>query len=291
MQRIVGGILVLLLGLSVAAAGDERGDKPATPTEQYQALLKEFYDATHVHFTATTEEERKKAVARVDKLPLRLLELAEKNPNHPIALDALIQVVSQEIWLEINTSYPGWGKHSPGARAIALLLRHHLRSDKLGEACRRIAYGFRQECETFLRTVLEMNPHKEVQALACLRLAQFLNGRLQRLDLVKERPELAKRYEGLFGKDYLEALRRQDRAKAVKEAEALFERAADKYGDVKVPYGGTVAEKANAELFEIRHLAVGREAADIEGEDQDGKRFKLNDYRGKVVLLYFWSEY
>ena len=34
-----------------------------------------------------------------------------------------------------------------------------------------------------------------------------------------------------------------------------------------------------------------REAQEIEGQDQDGKRFKLSDYRGKVVLLYFWSEY
>jgi peroxiredoxin len=41
----------------------------------------------------------------------------------------------------------------------------------------------------------------------------------------------------------------------------------------------------------MRFLSVGREALDIEGVDQDGKQFKLSDYRGKVVLLYFWSEY
>src|SRR5262249_38124525 len=148
-----------------------------------------------------------------------------------------------------------------------------------------------KECETFLRTVLEMSPHKDVRGLACLRLAQFLNGRLQRLDLVKGRPEMARRYEGLFGKDYLEALQRRDRAEAVKEVEAVFERAAEKYGDVKVPYGDTVAGRAEAELFELRHLAVGKEAQDIEGEDQDGKRFKLSDYHGKVVLLDFWQEF
>ena len=73
----------------------------------------------------------------------------------------------------------------------------------------------------------------------------------------------------------------------------LFARAADNYGDVKIPVtyfgsGGTVGEKAKAELFQIRHLAVGQVAPDIEGEDQDGQRFKLSDYRGKVVLLDFW---
>ena len=60
---------------------------------------------------------------------------------------------------------------------------------------------------------------------------------------------------------------------------------------MKLSGGGTVVEKAKAELFEIRHLAVGKVAPDIEGEDHDGVRFKLSDYRGKVVLIDFWSEY
>jgi hypothetical protein len=280
-----------VLGLPVAAAGDEGKDRSDSPAEQYQALVKEFYEAANVHFKATTDEERNKAVARVDRLSPRLLELVEKNCDDPIAIDALVQVVNDEIWLENNTMHPGRGKDSPQERAIALLLRDHLRSDKLGEACRRMSYGFHKDCETFLRTVLDKNPHRDVQALACLRLAQFLNARVNRLNLLKERPEMARRYEGLFGKDYLERLRRQDRAKAGKEAEAFFERAADKYADVKLPYGGTVGEQAKTELFEIRHLSVGKQAQDIEGLDQDGKRFKLCDYRGKVVLLYFWSEY
>ena len=139
--------------------------------------------------------------------------------------------------------------------------------------------------------VLEKNPHKDVRAQACLALAHFLNNRLQRLDLVREQPELAREFADLYGKEYLDGLRRQDRARAAEEAEALFEQAAREYGDVKLPDGGTVAEKAEAELFEIRHLAVGKEAPDIEGEDQDGERFKLSDYRGKVVLLDFWREY
>ena len=58
---------------------------------------------------------------------------------------------------------------------------------------------------------------------------------------------------------------------------------------MKLPGGDAVAERAKVELFEIRNLSVGKEAPDIEGEDQEGKRFKLSDYRGKVVLLDFWS--
>lgn len=253
MDRIVMGILVLVSVLPAAAAQDDGRDTPATPAEQYQALAKEFQEAAHVFYLkAQAGEERDEALARLEKLPPQLLEAAEKNGSDPIALDALVQVVNQEMWLENNTSHPGWGSDSPQVRAIAILLQDHVQSDKLGEACRRMSYGFRKEFEAFLRAVLQKNPHRDVQALACLRLAQFLNGRLQRLDRIQQQPELTKRYERLFGKDYLEALRRRDRADAISEAEAFFERAAEEYGDVKVPYGGTVAERAQSELHEIR---------------------------------------
>jgi hypothetical protein len=109
--------------------------------------------------------------------------------------------------------------------------------------------------------------------------------------LVNEQPELAREFTDLFGKEYLDELKRQDRSRANQEAEALFEQAVAKYGDVDIPGVGTVGEKAEAELFEIRHLAVGKEAPDIEGQDQDGERFRLSDYRGKVVLLDFWTQY
>ncbi len=287
MNRIAGGTLVLLLGLSVSAGGGQV--KPATPAEQYKALFKEWSNAGFALRQATTEEERKQIAARVVRLQPPLLELAEKNPADPIAFDALVLVVIQEIWLENYTPYPVPAKDSPACRAMARMLRDYIRSDKLGEACRRIAYGFRKECETFLLTALERSPHREVQGMACLRLAQFLNARLQRLDLLTDQPEVARRYEDLFGKDYLTALRSRDRAGAAAEVEALFEKAARQYGSVKLPFGGTVGERAKAELFEIRHLTVGKQAEDIESEDQDGKRFKLSDYRGKVVLLDFWS--
>ncbi len=282
----------ILIGLSLSVAtGDDARDKPATPEDQYKALVKEFYQIANLSFNATTDEERAKHVARAITLAPRLLELVEKHPNEPFVLEALVQVVNQELWLQANTKDPGRGNNRTEARALELLLRDHIRSDKLGEACRRVQYGFGKECETFLRTVMETSPHRDVQALACLRLAQFLDGRLKRLDLVKEQPVMAKRYQGLFGKDYLDGLLRQDRAKAVKEVEAVFELADAKYGDVKVPYGDTVAERVKTELYEIRFLSVGKTAPDIEGDDQDGKRFKLSDYRGKVVLLYFWQEY
>jgi hypothetical protein len=280
--------MVLMLSLSVAEGHGQ--DKPATPAEQYQTLRKEYGRASSSG-VPLTDAERLKFIGRVYKyrnaLAAKFLELAERHPNDPVALDALIQAV----WQVNNTPWPVElvGEDTTRARAFELIQRGHIRSDKLGPLCQRVAYGFCKEYETFLRPVLAKNPHKNIRATACLALGHFLNNRLQRLDLCKEQPKLAREFAGLYGKEYLAQLLRQDRGKVIKEIEAAFERAAEEYGDVKLPGGDTAAERARAALFEIRNLSVGREAPDIEGEDQDGKRFKLSDYRGKVVLLDFWS--
>jgi hypothetical protein len=277
-----------MLNLPVAAA-DGQG-KPATPAEQYKALRKE-YDRASSSGVPLTDAERLKFVGRAyqhrNALAAKFLELAERHPNDPIALDALMQAV----WQVNTTPWPVElvGEDATTARAFELIQRDHIRSDKLGPLCQRVAYGFRKEYETFLREALAKSPHKNVRATACLSLGHFLNNRLQRLDLCKEQPELAREFAGLYGKEYLAGLLRQDRDKVVKEIEAAFEQAAEKYGDVKLPGGDTVAGRARTGLFEVRNLSVGREAPDVEGEDQDGRRFQLSDYRGKVVLLDFWS--
>ena len=38
-------------------------------------------------------------------------------------------------------------------------------------------------------------------------------------------------------------------------------------------------------------LSVGKVAPEIEAEDIDGVKFKLSDYRGKVVVLDFWGDW
>ena len=268
----------------------ENETKAATFAEQFQSIQKQFGETAYAYLN-TNDAERKQISVRLDKLTLACLELAEKNPDDPQALDALVQVVSQEYWLENYSLHPDFGKDDPQAKAIELMLQHHLQSDKLGYACRLVQFCFRQECETFLRTVLEKSPHRDVQGTACLRLAQFLVNRREKIDLLKDQPELASRYEGLYGKDYIDRLRRQDRAEVIKEAESFCERADKEFGDLKVLYAGTVSEQVKTELFEIRNLSVGKTAPEIASEDQDGKSFKLSDYRGKIVLLYFWSEF
>ena len=50
----------------------------------------------------------------------------------------------------------------------------------------------------------------------------------------------------------------------------------------------TVAKTDGSKQNAIR---VGSVTLEIEGQDLDGKSFKLSDYRGKVVMLDFWGHW
>src|SRR5262245_4688534 len=115
MNGVPRAALALLLG-ALAAAADEQGQsKPATPAQQYRALVKEQQGLPDDLASARTAEERKKVLARLQALPQRFLALAEKHPKDPVALDALVQVVAA-----VNsTAFPACGKDSPGTKALA----------------------------------------------------------------------------------------------------------------------------------------------------------------------------
>jgi hypothetical protein len=369
----VEATLVLLLALPVLARGDDPKEKPATPAEEYQALVKEAQKAEQEFFKAMKEApEEDRARVRKEKAPNfgpRFLALAEKYSSDPVAVDALVWVVNDRFSHAV-------GRDSLLAKALDLLLREHVRSDKLAAVCDGLTFGARPRItESFLLAVVEKSPRKEVQAAACLALAHRLRSQADLAEALKKEPEMAKRFTESYGKEYLEALQKLDvkkqhadsdkyyrlfaeqhsgaasperlsrlcrllgfatdkvseevlrsllekdtrpevlgpatlslakvlqgRAAALTEAEAreaeklraesekLLERAASKYAEVKLGFQGSVGKQAKKELYALRNLSVGKVAPNMEGEDQDGKRFKLSDYRGKVVLLDFWSQ-
>lgn len=179
----------------------------------------------------------------------RLLKMVQAVPADPLALDALIWIVSNVY-------------HEPdGGCAMDLLVRDHFHSDKLAEICDELAYSGR---EKDLRLLLARSPHRVVRAWACYELACYFKRQAH------EDPKT----------------RRDSDA----QAEALFAQVAERYADVKHPSSErSLGDLARAELFERRHLVVGKAAPEIEGVDMEGKQLTLGDYRGKVVLLDFWA--
>lgn len=297
MQFFVSATLALILILQGEVIARQADVK--TPAQQYSAISKAYSPVSGGLRRAKTDSDRKSAVEELAPFASKFIDLAEKYPNDPIALKALQQacqvVVSTDsaainAWEMNQSNFPAGTRDDSPDRTVALVLRHHLLSDKLGPIIDRMRYAYRLKYEPCLQTVLDKTPHRDVKGLTCVVLGQFLSDKLRTLELADDRHELASCYEIVFGKDYLPRLQKLDRAKLSARIEALFERAINEFGDVKFR-NTTVGETAKSELYAIRHLSVGKEAPDIAGKDQDGTHFKLSNYRGKVVLLYFWSEF
>jgi hypothetical protein len=296
MRRWLTGALALVVWASALPALDN-------PAEDYKALAKEYQDARDAfrkaYDEAKTDEEQQKAFEKLypdaEKYAERFLALAEKNPKDAVAIDALVWVVqyARPLWPTNIMEDKEQLAKQPFERAKAILVRDHLASDKLGVLALRIG-GLRhdRESEKLLRLLLEKSPHREVQGTACYGLARFLKSQAATLRYVRGDAEKAKQLEQFYGKDEAAYLQTLDAAKVEKEMEQLFERAVEKYADVKHSLRDqTMGQLAEAALFELRSLVVGKLAPEIEGEDIDGKGFKLSDYRGKVVLLDFWGHW
>lgn len=282
------------LGLLVLLPALRAFDKPETPTpaQQYQALEKEYDKADSEYRNALAKAKapvgRKKAIPvknPADKFARRFLDLAEKNPKDPVAVDALAWIVAHVDEVKIDP-------RNPRNRAMKILLRDHVGSEKMTAVCQALGSFPDESSQQLLRAVLDKSKHRPAQAQASLGLAQQAESRLNLVQQFKDEPATAKRYEAILGRKAVAALVKAGPDKISKEAETLYERTINDFADVPDPDGGTVGEMAKKKLDALRQpITVGKPAPDIDGEDIDGKRFKLSDYRGKVVLLDFWGNW
>jgi hypothetical protein len=372
MSATLGGVLILLLAWPAGGDQDKPKDKPITPADQYKALVKSFSDARTEFFkvyNATKDKDEKQKLVKekypsADKFTGQFLELAQKYPKDPAALDALV-------WVATN----GRRSTKDVTKALEMLHHDHVLSPRLGPVCRSLATAIDRPSVAFLQDILAKNPEADVKGEACIALGQSLQNQAGTIRQVAKNPDDLKAYTEFYGQSLMDELRKRDPAKldaesaqlfrqaadkyvtrmkgpelenlcqrlgyttgrggevllrallekdsrhevqgqacfalaqllkrraddlpaekepeAVKtrkESEQLFERIVAKFADLKT-FRGTMGEKAKNELFAIRFLSVGKPAPEIEGEDQDGVKFKLSDYRGKVVLLDFWGNW
>lgn len=264
-----------------------------SPRAEYEALVKE-YDAA----CKSAVEDYNKAVKgaeggkaflqrpRPDEIAPRFIDLAEKHPDDPAALDALSWVAMKCIF----------GPQCE--KALGILARDYSRSERLKEFCEQSLHlygGPFGPYEDFLRAVLKNSPHRDVRSRACLDLATYLKKAKEKMEswlvLIALPDGLPQPWQGLEADP--DFLRLKDRGldKVAAESAALFQEVIDHYSDLRlekwIPH--SAVEFAKGELFELRNLGVGAKAQEIVGKDVHGKPMKLGDHRGRVVVLDFGS--
>jgi hypothetical protein len=251
----MGALALLVLGPPLGALDEPREkpkQEPSSAQERLEALMQEVIQKRQEVQRAYQKAMTETTAAYAD----RFLELAAKHPDDPAGFEALAWVVGNV------------GVDPRRDRALDLLLQHQVENPKIGTLCTRLATNLTPAGEKLLRAILEKNPNREAQGLACYSLALGLKNRIQR---------------GGGG----------DVEKMVAEATELFQRVSTDYANVKSGNAplATLARSQSAGLGAMARLSVGKVAPEIEGEDIDGVKFKLSDYRGKVVVLDFWGHW
>jgi hypothetical protein len=260
-------------------------DKPAagSRTDAVAALRKQYDDAQNEFYTAmraakTPEDREKIKGPDAAEWAPKFWDIWREDPRDAAALDALSWIVEES--------------PTPKDRddALAAVEKDHLKSPGLAPLCVRLGSTL-QLGTKLLERILAENPDSTVRGTA---LYQIANHRLESARTAKEITGLeeSKRggMRGWLGEERYQELLKLDAAKTEAEALAMLDRVVKEYADVP-SRGGTLGDTARADLHEIRDLVVGKPAPEIEGEDLAGVKFKLSDYRGKVVLLDFWGNW
>jgi hypothetical protein len=147
---------------------------------------------------------------------------------------------------------------------VAKILDNHSASPKLAEVLPFVAR--QQNAETILAKIAEKSTDKSVKGIATFMMAEMAAAKIDRekdLDM---------------------------RQKLQKSTVEMFDTVQKEFGDVvfRDEKLSTLSESAS---YSARYLQVGMTVPEVEGPDMDGKKFKISDYRGKVVLLDFWGHW
>jgi hypothetical protein len=277
MKRFWGLALGLTLVGSTAAGPPEVAPPPKSTAQVLAKLQKDVADSYNRAIEPLRKAQQVNDPAEKKKLQDEFSKLYTEHQKFESECQAkAVAIAKAEAQTEVGLDAAIWaapGRKPPERKELVnLVIEYHMTSKKIAnvlglltrEAVEEPAAKDRAKALDTMELIVTKSPHKSVQAAA------------------------------VFYKNKAEPYGRKaptNSEELSKKAEAGFERVLKEYGDV-VQYGKrTFGDAAKTTLYEIRNLRVGKTVPEIEGEDVDGAKFKISDYRGKVVMLDFWGHW
>ncbi len=183
-----------------------------------------------------------------------------------VAREAKGTEVAAKAWMRVAEIAADFGRKPDAIEALDTLMEAHIASPALeslpGLVSRRLgSFLGKEKTEKTLRTLIEKSPHKTIQAASMFTVAS---------SIVKDKKATPER---------------------TAEARALMAKLQKEYVGVVDSRKQDFAAQAEAVLFEMDFLQIGKVAPDFEVTDENGVKFKLSDYRGKVVVVDFWGNW
>ncbi len=234
------------------------------PQEAYDVLAAAYDKAYNAYRDLLEKHEssqaKKQIVAIAEPTPVyatAFMKLANDNQGSTVELQALKWVCkARRVAGSERSHYP------LRTEAAARLLADYRQREEIADAVSNIIYASSNAYDAAQR--LMKSPHREVQGQAYYTCANIL----------------AQRYLDPHrgGHDVLR-----------EEAIALYEKVIEDYGEIVQWPGRSIGDAAREKLFELKKLQIGAAAPEIDGVDLDGKPMKLADFRGQVVVIYYWE--
>lgn len=265
MRLLCAAAVSLTLGLLVSLADEKKPGDDKDRAAKLAAIKKkfdtEFSELEKRARAATDATARRGIIAEARELSMisaqKALEIAGDNPKDSVGFDALLFVMQ-------TSGRFGGGKEFD--TAAGLVAEHHLANPKVKELLPMMAGGG-PGAQKLLQAAAEKATDKEVKGIAL-----FFLGLNEAGPLDDEEDE--KRIDMIIAK-----------------ATDYFEKAAKEAPNARI--GATTIAKEVASQLDgfkaIKNLAVGKPAPDVETLTLEGKKVKLSDYKGKVVLLDIWA--
>lgn len=204
--------------------------------------------------------------------------LLENQPDNQKFGERMVGEIGNSLGESWTFSYAIWTmNHYPGlsAQGVKHLMEYtqkfHMESPLLGEFCIALAGAgesnpqaaltaqLTQTKINFIESIIKKSSDKVIVGEASLALSGVISK-------MGDSPKINKRRLDLIRKSIINA------------------------ADAKIG-GVTVADMAKEEIYRMTKLSKGAEAPDLVGTNSSGQPMKLSDYRGKVVILVFWTSW
>lgn len=253
LKRLSAALLFLVM--AILSYGQP---KPAAGQSEFQKLQADYNSAVQDYYKPLMSAKNEEEASKIKLDP-------QKNPN-PLFLPKFLKLANDlgagddafQAWMMVKQVAEQSGNNAEADHAADVILAKFIDSPKIAQFASMLPYSS-----------WNLPPAEREKKLG---------GMLQQIEKKAKSDDV--KAAALYSRAQL--IGRDGQGDAVASAKL--------YREVIAKYPASAqAKRAKNDVFEMENLVPGKKAPDFVAQDQDGKSFKLSDYRGKVVVLDFWG--